>query len=233
MANKRMFSLDVIDTDSFLDMPVSARCLYYDLGMRADDDGFISPKKVIRLTNATDDDLRILISKKFVIPFDSGVIVITHWKQNNQLRGDRYKPTVYQVEFNRLSIDNNSYLLDTSVLHTIGSQNVIPTVATGKDRLGKDSKEIYKEKLSLFVEHFNSMFSPKRNFKPEPIEKLFKHWIGIYSLDEIKMASVLAKQDPWFKDKLTPTLMLRTKNSNGDCDYIGDLLNKYQGKYEL
>ena len=70
--SKRMFSCDVVDTDKFLDMPLSARCLYYDLGMRADDDGFISPKKVLRLTGASDDDLRILIARDFVIPFESG-----------------------------------------------------------------------------------------------------------------------------------------------------------------
>lgn len=81
MAKKRMFSLDVTDTDLFLDMPTSARLLYFDLGMRADDDGFISNyKKIVRMTGASEDDIKILIAKNFLIPFNTGIIVIRHWK---------------------------------------------------------------------------------------------------------------------------------------------------------
>lgn len=77
MANRRMFSLDVINTDAFLDMPVSAQCLYFHLGMRADDDGFVSaPKQIMRTASCTQDDMKILISKNFVIPFDTGIVVI-------------------------------------------------------------------------------------------------------------------------------------------------------------
>ena len=92
MANRRMFSLSVIDTDKFLDMPVSSQLLYFHLGMRADDDGFVSsPKRIARTTNCGDDDLRILTTKGYIIPFESGVVVIRHWRQNNQLRSDRYR----------------------------------------------------------------------------------------------------------------------------------------------
>lgn len=89
MASKRMFSIDVIDTDKFLDMPVSTQALYFHFGMRADDDGFVSsPKKIAKIANCTNDDLRILISKGYVIPFDSGVIVITDWKKRQGPTGE-------------------------------------------------------------------------------------------------------------------------------------------------
>lgn len=94
MAAKRMFSIDVVDTDKFLDMPVSTQALYFHFGMRADDDGFVaSPRKIVKIANCTNDDLKVLISKGYVIPFQSGVIVITDWKTNNFIRSDRYKAT--------------------------------------------------------------------------------------------------------------------------------------------
>ena len=87
MARKRMFSLLVVDTDEFLDMPSSTQSLYYHLGMRADDDGFVSsPRKIVKLVNCGDDDLKLLIAKGFIIPFDSGIIAIKHWKLNNDLK---------------------------------------------------------------------------------------------------------------------------------------------------
>lgn len=118
MAKKRMFDLDVIDTDLFLEMPVSARLLYYDLGMRADDDGFIaSPKKIIKMTNVSEDDLKILLAKSFIIPFENGICVIRHWKINNYLRGDRYKETIYKDEKRLLNENENG-------VYEIGIPNV-------------------------------------------------------------------------------------------------------------
>lgn len=94
MASRRMFSKDVVCSDRFLDMPASAQALYFQYGLEADDDGFVSaPKKILRLTNASDDDLKILVAKGFLIPFDSGVVVIRDWKINNYLRRDRYTPS--------------------------------------------------------------------------------------------------------------------------------------------
>ena len=134
-----MFSYEVVSQDSFLDMPSTTRLLYYDLGMSADDDGFVSPKRVIRMTGATDDDLKLLIAKRFVIPFKSGVIVIKHWKENNYIQKDRYKETIYRDEKKMLSCNKenpNVYELDTEC---------IQNVRIGKDRLGKVSK--VKERL--------------------------------------------------------------------------------------
>ena len=99
MANKRMFALDVIDTDRFCDMPISARLLYYELGMRGDDEGFVqNPKKIMLTTGTTADDLKILAAKGYVILFDSGVLVITHWRQNNFIQKDRFHETTCLAE---------------------------------------------------------------------------------------------------------------------------------------
>ena len=126
MANRRMFSLSVIDTDKFLDMPVSSQLLYFHLGMRADDDGFVSsPKRIARTTNCGDDDLRILATKGYIIPFESGVVVIRHWRQNNQLRSDRYRETVCKIYIESTNEAPNGI--------PVGIPNDIPnSVPTGK-----------------------------------------------------------------------------------------------------
>ena len=99
MAKKRMFNLDAVNTDRFLDMSIPARLLYFDLGMRADDEGFVaSPNMIIRSTGNSKESLDELIRKGYVIPFKSGVIVITHWKMNNYLQKDRFTPTIYTEE---------------------------------------------------------------------------------------------------------------------------------------
>lgn len=113
MAERRMFAKTMIGSDAFTDMPSSARLLYYDFGMRADDDGFINnPKSIMRMTGASDDDLRLLIVKKFVINFKSGVVVIKHWNVNNYIPKDRYNETKYKEERLMLQFDENkSYQL--------------------------------------------------------------------------------------------------------------------------
>lgn len=94
MAERRMFAKSIIDSDLFLDMPATTQLLYFHLGMRADDDGFIAnPKSIMRAVACSNDDMFLLIEKGFVIKFDSGVIVIRHWKINNSIRGDRKIPT--------------------------------------------------------------------------------------------------------------------------------------------
>lgn len=108
MAEKRMFTQKIIDSDSFLDMPLSTQALYFHLNMRADDDGFINnPKRICRTVGASDDDLRLLMGKRFVICFETGVIVIKHWRMHNTLKSDRYRPTQYQEEFAQLEVKPN------------------------------------------------------------------------------------------------------------------------------
>lgn len=107
MAQKRMFSLAVTDTDKFLDMSASAQALYFHLGMHGDDDGFVaSPKKIARGVGCNDDDLRLLASKGYIIPFESGVIVIVDWNINNTLKNDRYHKTIFAAERALVSEDS-------------------------------------------------------------------------------------------------------------------------------
>lgn len=110
-----MFSLEVVDTDRFLDMPASTQALYFHLGMRADDDGFVAaPRKIIAMCNCSADDLRILISKNYVIPFKSGVCVVTDWLKNNHLASNRKTPTEHQRELRALKVTRNAYVVKNS-----------------------------------------------------------------------------------------------------------------------
>lgn len=113
MANKRMFSLQIVDTDAFLDMPASSQLLYFHLAMRADDEGFVSsPKRIMKSLGSSDDDYKVLVVKKFVIPFQSGVCVIKHWLIHNTIRMDRFAPTTYNEEKSQLILkDNRAYKL--------------------------------------------------------------------------------------------------------------------------
>ncbi len=124
MANKRMFTMKIVDSDAFLEMPLSTQCLYFHLNMRADDDGFIgNPKRICKLVGCNDDDLKLLIAKRFVLVFDNGVIVIKHWRMHNTIQKDRYVPTTYSDELKQLGIkDNKSYTL--SPMETKCIQNV-------------------------------------------------------------------------------------------------------------
>ena len=157
MAERRMFAKTIIDSDSFIDMPVTARLLYYDLGMRADDDGFVnSPKKIMRMVGASQDDLAILISKKFIIPFESGVVVLKHWRIHNYIQKDRYKPTKYEDEKALLTLkDNGAYSLDTTCIQDVSSLDT--QVRLGKDRSGKDSqgKDKYSADADEVIDHLN------------------------------------------------------------------------------
>lgn len=108
MAERRMFAKSIVLSDAFLDMPMSARCLYFTLGMLADDDGFVNaPRSIMRQCGASDDDMKILLAKKYVLLFESGVIVIKHWRINNYLRNDRYTETGYTEEKARLTVEQN------------------------------------------------------------------------------------------------------------------------------
>ena len=136
MAERRMFAKTIIDSDAFLDMPVTARLLYYDLGMRADDEGFVNnPKKIMRVVGATSQDLQILVANKFVIPFeDKGIIVIKHWFIHNYIRKDTFHETKYKEERAFLVMDeNNAYSLPSQV------RNESVTEPSTQVRLGKDS----------------------------------------------------------------------------------------------
>jgi len=136
MAQRRMFSLKVIDTDEFMDMPQSSQLLYFNLAMRADDDGFIgNPKRVMRITGCNNDDIKVLVAKRFIIPFESGVCVVRHWRIHNLIRQDRYTKTEYLEELKILGLKNGKYdKIQPNLLDVIPNGNQLAT----QDRLGKD-----------------------------------------------------------------------------------------------
>jgi len=119
---RRMFSPEIVTSDKFLDMPTSCRELYFQLGMAADDDGFVSPRRIMRMVGASEDDLKILIGKKYVIPFESGVVVVKHWKVNNLVRKDWYRPTTYQDEKSLITHDNGGVYYLVNEFVNIGSK---------------------------------------------------------------------------------------------------------------
>ena len=143
MSERRMFAKTIIDSDAFLDMPLSTQALYFHLSMRADDDGFINnPKKIQRMIGASDDDLKVLIAKNFIIPFESGIVVIKHWRIHNYIRGDRKHDTKYTEEMGLLSVKKNgSYTLCQTDDGQM-SDDRYTEIRLGKDRLGKDNNII-------------------------------------------------------------------------------------------
>ena len=164
MAERRMFAKTIIDSDAFLDMSLSTQSLYFHLSMRADDDGFVNnPKKIQRMIGCGDDELKMLVTKKFIIPFESGICVIKHWKIHNYIQTDRYKETVYKEEKARLEIkDNKSYkYLDAACIQPVYKMETQDRL--GKDRLGKDSidnsiiNNTCSSELQRIIEKWNSL----------------------------------------------------------------------------
>lgn len=159
-----MFSMKIVDTDAFLDMPLSTQALYFHLAMRADDDGFVSnPKKIIRMLGVQDDELKVLFSKKFILGFENGVIVIKHWKIHNYIQNDRYTPTTYVEELAKLSIkENGGYKMDTDCIQ-IGDTG---KVREGKDRLVKVSVSRFTpptlEEVINYCKERNNSVDPQR-----------------------------------------------------------------------
>lgn len=137
MAERRMFAKSIVLSDAFLDMPLSARCLYFTLGMLADDDGFVgSPKSIMRQCGASQDDMLVLLQKRYILSWDSGVIVIKHWRMNNYLQNDRHKSTTYLEELSTLRIDEKgAYTEKEKSMYT----ECIQSVYTGKDSIDKNS----------------------------------------------------------------------------------------------
>lgn len=190
-----MFAKTIIDSDAFLDMPLSTQALYFHLSMRADDEGFINnPKKIQRMVGSSEDDLKLLTAKRFILAFDSGVIVIKHWKLHNYIRSDRFKPTMYLEEKSQLiTKENKAY----SVGMTVGipeADHLDTQVRLGKVRLGKDSKDIlsssdeqdnvpYKE----IIDYLNLKANKSYRHKTPAHKKFIKaRWNDGFRLDDFK-----------------------------------------------
>ncbi len=237
MAKKRMFSMDVVDTDKFLDMSASSQCLYFHLGMRADDDGFVSsPKKIATMANCAVDDLKVLIAKGYLIPMEDGVVVITEWLVNNKVQPSRKQPTRFENELSRLGINNNIYFVQDGEkpaiyeMSTICQQDVdkpLTQVRLGKVRLDKVSKE----------KHLGAKKCDERKPKPffdnEQLNKAF--------LDYVEMRKKIKK--PLATDKameLAVNKLSKLSSPNGIMDVdmaikILDqsILSSWQGLFPL
>ena len=152
MAKKRMFSIDIVGSDAFLDLPYSSQCLYFQLCMRADDDGFVgNPKTIQRIAGAKASDLEVLVKKRFLLQFPSGVVVIKHWKINNQIQKDRYTPTVYTEEYQSLYIkDNKAYTeMDKGCIQSVSEMDT--QISIDKNRLDKNSRGGEKHAHGFFA----------------------------------------------------------------------------------
>lgn len=231
MAQKRMFSLSVVDTDKFLDMSSSAQALYFHLGMHGDDDGFVSsPKKIARTAGCNDDDLRLLAAKGFVIPFDSGVIVITDWNINNTLKNDRYRETVYQEEKAKIStLPSGKYVLGSSVVpeciqdgsnvepqHNVTQLNVTEPNGEGADKPPTRPRFLPPtlEEVTAYVQERGSKVDPQGFIDFYAA----KGWmVGKNKMKDWKAACRNAEHwDRWDKLPSTDRNRLRT-----DADYTG------------
>lgn len=200
-----MIAKSIVESDAFLDMPTSARLLYYDLNMRADDDGFVnSPKKIMRETGASGDDLKILIGKNFVIPFESGIVVIKHWRIHNYIRSDRYKETVYKDEKSTLELDENKVYSSINEIEsgmTGGLPDVIPRDLPDdipmvddretQDRLGKDRLDKERNR-DINISCGPDESEPRDSVPYEEVKKLFNNIC--VSLPELKMLTQSRKK---------------------------------------
>lgn len=235
MAHKRMFSKDITESDAFADMPLSSQALYFHLGMSADDDGFINnPKRVQRSVGASIDDLNLLMAKKFIIPFDSGVVVIKHWRINNTVRSDRYCPTSYQEEFSQLEIkDNKAYTLKNSVSELVVSQRGTLGIPNSnqldtqnrieEDRIEEDSRDVLSGKpdclpvkVREIVDYLNAAIGSSYRASSKKTTSLVNARLNEgFTVDDFKAVidkkSASWKGDPKMAKYLRPETLFGTK----------------------
>ena len=219
MAEKRMFTQKIIDSDPFLDMPLSTQALYFHLNMRADDDGFINnPKRIQRTIGASEDDLKLLLAKRFVIGFENGVIVIKHWRMHNTLRKDRYNPTQYQEEMALLDVkDNNAYTekvdgnLPATTWQPSGNQ-LEPQYSIDKNSIDKESTD-----KGSMPESYDS--EPPAKPVRETTPTIFKRLLPDYILSEelqARMAEWIAykvERKEGYKEQGMKSLLRQVENN--------------------
>ena len=206
MANKRMFCLDIVNSDAFLDMPLSAQALYFHLGMRADDDGFIgNPKSIQRLAGASQDDLMLLITKRFLIAFDNGVVVIKHWRMNNYIQKDRKKDTTYTELLNSLEVkENGSYTekkkMDTFCIQDVSemdSQNSIDKISVDKDSIEIDNSCSSVDEASEFFEKIWKEYPNKKG----KTQVKASHKKALFKIGYERLVKAIQKYDDGVIDK--------------------------------
>lgn len=229
MAERRMFAKTIIDSDAFLDMPLSTQALYFHLAMRADDEGFVNnPKKIARMICADDDSLKLLIVKKFIIPFDSGIVVIKHWRIHNYIQKDRFKETVYKEERQQITVkDNGAYTLNTKpddVMYPECVQGVSKSetqVSIGKASIGNNSLlSVCDAKRTVEIAEIVEYLNQKTGAKYRPNTENTKKHINArldegYTVDDFKTV-IDKKCSEWlnttYKKYLRPETLFRPAN---------------------
>ena len=222
MAEKRMFTQKIVDSDAFLDMSLSAQALYFHLNMRADDDGFVNnPKKIQRMIGASEEDMNVLIEKRFVLVFENGVIAIKHWRMHNLLRKDRYTPTLYQEQLSQLEMKKNGAYTEKrpEPLKTADSEETKTTCQPNGNqmatkwqphgnqmahRIDKDSKEVKEEKsitCKQVVDLFHSICIsyPSVRTLSDSRKKAIKARLKTYSIDDFRTLFEKAEASSFLK----------------------------------
>lgn len=215
MAERRMFAKTIIDSDAFLDMPMSTQALYFHLSMRADDDGFINnPKRIQRMIGASEDDLKLLIAKSFIFTFESGVVVIKHWRIHNYIQKDRYKETMFLNEKKMLGIEkNNEYKLEnTRCIQDVSNADAeriqdVYNMDT-QDRIGKISKDkTSKDICHIDYQKIADMYNdtcvslPRVTKITDSRKSKIKARLKTYTLEEMQKAFELAEKSDFLKGK--------------------------------
>lgn len=243
MAERRMFAKSIIDSDFFLDMPQSTQLLYFHLSMRADDDGFINnPKSIMRNVKCNEDDLKLLAAKQFIIPFESGVVVIKHWRIHNYIKSDRYKSTIYQEEKSCLSLENNTYIMsgatveperiqDGTIMEPEWNHSGTEVDTQSKERIRKDKKDKSIDRDTYCTEPENSASVPAavielilNDKSAYPITQIdIDEWHSLYPAVDVMQE--LRKMKGWLDSNPT-----KRKTSRGIKRFVNSWLAKEQDK---
>ncbi len=238
MAQRRMFSADIVSSDTFLDMPISSQVLYFHLAMRADDDGFVTPRMVMRLVGSSEDDIKVLKSKRFILPFESGVIVIKHWLIHNLIRADLYKETMYKKEKASLGLNENGAYTELrdgvseikqiespewlkkrrGELRTVNVPQTVPRI--GKDRLGKD--RLGEEREEVAHGEFKNVLLTEEEYKnltdalgEQPTLGLIAELSSYLASSGKKYKSHYATLQNWARRKMQEHRNLTSKKGKG------------------
>jgi hypothetical protein len=194
MAERRMFAKSIIDSDAFLDMPLSAQALYFHLSMRADDEGFISnPKKIMRMIGASNNEIEILLAKRYLLSFDSGIVVIKHWRIHNYIQKDRFKSTLYKEERQTLNLKENNIYTDSMDTECIqdgdaGKVRLELGKSKSKDNINMPDSRNFAKEWETCLNLWNSLDLPKYKVLlcNEREAGQIKNWMVSYNLSEIE-----------------------------------------------
>lgn len=209
MAQRRMFSKKITDTDKFLEMPLSTQALYFHLNMGADDDGFVDrPKTIQRIVGASDDDLKLLLAKNFIISSDSGIVVIKDWRIHNYIRKDTYQPTIYQAE--KLALEPQMAQLPKP------STSRPRKVDAGKDRIGKDREDKDREDK-------DNILSPSEVNILQLFQDEFRRMLSGFEIEEINHLAAEYNQE-----LVIEALKLAIQNGKPNIKYISGILRNWE-----